>query len=47
MKTVEIEFNSDAYFDLLDLHPDMAKWLSIGTRVVIVHKGTAYRITSE
>jgi len=47
MKIIELEINSDAYFDLLSLDSRMADWLGLGEKVVIVHGGVAYRIIPQ
>lgn len=43
--TTDIEFASDAYFQLLDAHPDLAPALALGEQVVVVAGDVAYRIT--
>ena len=40
----EIAFDSDAYYKLLAEKPGLGKYLSAGTRVVVVFEGTAYKI---
>ncbi len=45
MKTVDVEFLSDAYFKLLDDHPELAKFLSLGSHVTCVLDGVAYVVT--
>ena len=45
MTPIEIEFLSDAYFDLLDQFPAANEYLALGENVVVVLDGTAYRIT--
>ena len=42
----KIVFGSDAYFDLLNEDEFEAEWLSIGTELVIVLDGEAFRITT-
>ncbi len=41
----EVAFDSDAYYKLLAEMPGLGKYLSAGTRVVVVFEGTAYKIT--
>jgi Ca-activated chloride channel family protein len=45
MNVVEIEFLSDAYFDLLHEHPDLNSYLALGEKVTFVFNNQAYRIT--
>jgi Ca-activated chloride channel family protein len=45
MKTVAVEFLSDDYFKLLDRHPELAKFLSLGSNVTCVLDGVAYVVT--
>ena len=40
----EVAFNSDAYYRLIADKPGLAKYLSAGTKLVVVFEGTAYRI---
>jgi Ca-activated chloride channel family protein len=40
----EVKFNSDAYYRLISDKPGLAKYLSAGTRLVVVFEGVAYRI---
>lgn len=44
MKQQEIKFNSDAYFALLQEHPEAAQWLSLGEEVDVVLGDTLYQI---
>jgi Ca-activated chloride channel family protein len=44
MTVREIRFNSDEYFRLLAEKPEMAKYLSAGSRVIVVYQGMAYKI---
>ena len=39
-----VAFNSDAYYALLDAHPDVAKWLALGPRVDVIIEGTVYNV---
>ncbi len=41
----EIEFNSDAYFQLLTQKPGIAKYLSVASNLIIRFDGKNYRIT--
>ena len=43
-KQVQIKFNSDEYFALLNKHPDMPQWLSVGRNVQVVLDGTIFEI---
>lgn len=45
MTTQEVEFLSDAYFDLLDQHPELSEYFAIGEQVIVVLDGTAYEVT--
>jgi Ca-activated chloride channel family protein len=40
----EIAFDSDEFYRLLATKPGLAKYLSVGKKVVVVHEGIAYRI---
>lgn len=42
--TVEIEFGSDAYFELLKTYPSIGKYLSVGDNMVLVYEGKTYHI---
>jgi len=44
MTAVKIKFGSDEYFDLIKDKPELAKYLSIGTKVIVVYKNKAYEI---
>lgn len=44
METVEIEFLSDAYFDLLTEHPELGEYFAVGEQVIVVFEGTAYEV---
>jgi uncharacterized protein YegL len=46
MDVVDIEFLSDAYFELLRENPDINRILALGEKVVFVTNDRAYRITS-
>jgi Ca-activated chloride channel family protein len=43
----EIKFNSDQYFDLITRNPGLAKYLSVGQRMIIVFGGKNYKIIDE
>jgi Ca-activated chloride channel family protein len=40
----EIKFNSDEYFRLLVDEPGLAKYLSVGGKLIVVYKGVTYKI---
>lgn len=44
METVEIEFLSDAYFDLLTEHPELGEYFAVGERVIVIFEDTAYEV---
>ena len=44
LKHVKVEFNSDAYFELLKKHPEATAWLSLGDEVDVVLDETVYSI---
>lgn len=44
MTTTKIQFGSAAYFDLLAQHPEYAKYLALGERVIFVVEGVVYEI---
>jgi Ca-activated chloride channel family protein len=44
MAVRKIRFNSDEYFRLLAVKPEMAKYLSAGRRMIVVYQGIAYKI---
>jgi Ca-activated chloride channel family protein len=39
-----VEFGSEAYFKLVQAHPELTDYLSLGEAVVIVDKGRVYRV---
>ncbi len=41
---LRLEFNSDAYFELLGLKPDLSRFLSLGEQVVVVFEGVRIEI---
>lgn len=47
LQHVKIHFNSDAYFALLNNHPDTAQWLSLGNNVDLVIDDTIYQIRDD
>ena len=42
----KVSFGTDEYFDLVRKNPGIAKYLSVGQRVILLFKGTAYEITA-
>ena len=42
----KIEAFGKAYFELLDKHPTVARYLALGEKVVFVHEGVAYEIVA-
>ncbi|GMV40606.1 MAG: hypothetical protein AMXMBFR64_23220 [Myxococcales bacterium] len=44
-KNVQVKFGSDAYFALLDKHPEAAPWLALGRNVQVVLGSVIYDIT--
>ena len=42
-----LAFGSDEYFDLLKREPQLARFFSLGERVVVVYKGRVYRVNSK
>ena len=46
MATTDLAFASDAYFALLEEHPDLAAAFALGQQVIVVVDGVAYRTTS-
>ncbi len=47
MTTEKVAFLSDAYFALLDEHPELAEYFALGDRVIVVLEDTAYEVTAE
>jgi Ca-activated chloride channel family protein len=47
MTTVDVPFASDAYFDLLNDHPELGEAFALGQQVVVVLGDTAFRVTAE
>lgn len=43
----KLTFGSDAYFDLVEQMPELAKYLSLGEEVVIVWKDKVYKIVKQ
>jgi hypothetical protein len=44
-KRERIQFNSEAYFDLLKKHPKAAPWMALGQNVLLALDDTVYEIT--
>jgi Ca-activated chloride channel family protein len=42
-----LEFGSDEYFALIRREPQLARFFSLGERVVVVYKGRVYRVNSK
>ena len=42
-----LEFGSEEYFSLLRREPQLARFFSLGERVVVVYKGRVYRVSSK
>ena len=42
-----VPFGSDAYFALLDAHPEAGRYLAVGPRLVLLLGGTGYEIGDE
>ena len=42
---VEVQFGSDAFFNLIATEPGLADFFSLGKRVTVVFKGKVYRVT--
>jgi Ca-activated chloride channel homolog len=40
-----VQFNSEAYFDLLKQHPEAAPWMALGQNVLLALDDTVYEIT--
>lgn len=47
MTTNKVAFLSDAYFDLLTAHPELADYFALGDAVIVVLDGVAYEVTPE
>ena len=47
LKQVTIQFNSDAYFALLQDHPSASQWLSLGNNLDLVLDDTLYQIRDD
>ena len=45
VKEIVLKFASDEYFKLIEREPGLAPYLSLGEQVVVVWKGSLYRIT--
>jgi Ca-activated chloride channel homolog len=44
-KRERVQFNSEAYFDLLKEHPEAAPWMALGQNVLLTLDDTVYEIT--
>jgi Ca-activated chloride channel homolog len=44
-KRQRVQFNSEAYFDLLKEHPEAAPWMALGQNVLLTLDDTVYEIT--
>ncbi|HZT57349.1 MAG TPA: hypothetical protein VFA21_01870, partial [Pyrinomonadaceae bacterium] len=42
-----LDFGSDEYFALIQREPQLARFFSLGERVVVVYKGRVYRVNSK
>ena len=42
--TTEVKFNSDGFYRLLDEKPGLAKYLSVGNKLIVIFEGVSYRI---
>ena len=47
METERVIFLSDAYFDLIDTHPELGEYFAVGEQVIVVVDGTAYEVVLE
>ncbi|MBL8120117.1 MAG: VWA domain-containing protein [Anaerolineae bacterium] len=45
MQTEKVVFLSDAYFELLEAHPELGDYFALGDQVIVVLDGTAYEVT--
>ena len=46
-ETVDIEFCSEKYFELLKKFPEMAKYLAVGDNIILVYEGKSYNIFTK
>jgi Ca-activated chloride channel family protein len=44
METIEVEFLSDEYFDLIIESPVLGDYFALGERVIVVYEGNAYEV---
>ena len=44
MKTTKIAYGSDEYFSLLSKDPELGKYLALGKKIIVCHKGKCYRV---
>ena len=42
--TTEVKFNSDEFYNLIAAKPGLAKYLSVGSSLIVVFEGANYRI---
>jgi Ca-activated chloride channel family protein len=47
MQTIDVPFASDAYFSLLNEHPELGAAFALGQKVIVVLGETAYRVTAS
>ncbi len=47
METETVVFLSDAYFELIDTHPELGEYFAVGEQVIVVVDGTAYEVVLE
>ncbi|MGD2155261.1 MAG: VIT domain-containing protein [Anaerolineales bacterium] len=47
MDTVRVAFLSDDYFNLVNKHPDLANAFALGSQVIAMDKGIAYKVVSR
>lgn len=47
MSTIDVQFGSPAYFELLSRYPASGRYLAVGREVVVVLDGSAYRVAGE
>ena len=46
MPTLEVQFGSEEFFNLIAKEPRLAEFFSLGKRVTVVFRGKVYRVTS-
>ena len=42
--TLDLDYGSDAYFDLLTRTPELGRYLALGTQIIVLWEGQAYRV---